>query len=72
MVAKSGKFKILVIFGHFGSFGAPMAGPDKVGDRATAGRRHGPNFVGTDVSKLKSRLCERKKKILTEWKRQKD
>ena len=36
--------------------GLPWAGPDKVGDRATAGRRHRPNFVGTDVSKLKSKM----------------
>ena len=31
------------------------AGPDKVGDHATAGRRHRPNFVGTDVSKNKKK-----------------
>ena len=37
------------------------AGPDKVGDHATAGRRHRPNFVGTDVSKNKKKETNRKR-----------
>ena len=32
------------------------AGPDKVGNCTTASRRHRPNFVGTDVSKLISKM----------------